>query len=83
MEHGGWTYQMVLALCVPLSLALAAAASAFGLSRSVSTALEAISRQPEAADKIQLAMIIGCALIEALTIYVLVIAAILQAKITG
>ena len=73
----------MLALTVPLSLGLAAAASAFGLSKAVSMALEAIARQPEASGQIQTAMIIGCALIEALTIYVLVIAFVLQGKITG
>ena len=73
----------VLALTVPLSLGLAALASAFGLGRAVSAAMDALARQPEAAGQIQTAMIIGCALIEALTIYVLVIAFVLQAKIGG
>ena len=73
----------VLALTVPLSLGIAALASAFGLSRAVSAAMEAMGRQPEAANKIQLGMIIGCALIEALTIYVLVMAFVLQGKIGG
>ncbi len=77
------TASAMLALSVPLSLGLAAAASAFGLSKAVSMALEAIARQPEASGQIQTAMIIGCALIEALTIYVLVIAFVLQGKITG
>jgi F-type H+-transporting ATPase subunit c len=45
--------------------------------------MEAIGRQPEAAAKIQTAMIIGCALIEALTIYALVSVFVLQGKITG
>ena len=74
-------YRAVLALTVPLALGLAAMASAFGLGRAVSAALDAIARQPEAAGQIQTAMIIGCALIEALTIYVLVIAFVLQGKI--
>ena len=73
----------VLALTVPLSLGLAALASAFGLSRAVSAAMDAMARQPEAIGQIQTAMIIGCALIEALTIYVLVIAFVLQGKISG
>ena len=77
------TYQTMLALSVPLALGLAAMASAFGLSRAISAALEAISRQPEAGGQIKTAMIIGCALIEALTIYVIVIAFVLQGKITG
>jgi F-type H+-transporting ATPase subunit c len=76
-------YRAVLALTVPLALGLAAMASAFGLGRAVSAAMDAIARQPEAGGQIQTAMIIGCALIEALTIYVLVIAFILQGKITG
>ena len=77
------SYQAMLALSVPLALGMAAMASAFGLSRAVSAAMEAIGRQPEASGQIQTTMIIGCALIEALTIYVLVIAFVLQAKITG
>ena len=74
-------YQAMLAFTVPLALGLAAMASAFGLGRAVSAAMEAIARQPEAGGQIQTAMIIGCALIEALTIYVLVIAVVLQGKI--
>ena len=73
----------MLALTVPLALGLAAMASAFGLGRAVSAAMEAIARQPEAGGQIQTTMIIGCALIEALTIYVLVIAFVLQGKISG
>ena len=76
-------YQAMLALSVPLALGLAAMASAFGLGRAVSAAMDAIARQPEAGGQIQTAMIIGCALIEALTIYVLVIAFVLQGKISG
>lgn len=56
----------------PLALGIAAFGSAFGLGRAVSAAMEAIGRQPEAAPRIQTAMIIGCALIEALTIYALI-----------
>jgi F-type H+-transporting ATPase subunit c len=43
--------------------------------------MEAIGRQPEAAAKIQVAMIIGSAFIEALTIYALVAFFILMGKI--
>ena len=76
-------YRAVLALSVPLALGMAAMASAFGLGRAVSAAMDAIARQPEASGQIQTTMIIGCALIEALTIYVLVIAFVLQGKIGG
>jgi len=76
-------YRTMLAMTVPLALGIAAVASAFGLGRAVSAAMEAIARQPEAGARIQLAMIIGCALIEALTIYVLVTVFIFQGRISG
>ncbi len=78
---GGTSTASWLAITVPLALGLAASASAFGLSQAVKAAMEAMARQPEAGGQIQTAMIIGCALIEALTIYVLVIAFVLQGKI--
>jgi F-type H+-transporting ATPase subunit c len=59
-------------LALPLALGLAAIGSGFGLGMAVRGAMEAIGRQPEASGKIQTTMIIGCALIEALTIYALV-----------
>ena len=62
----------VFKLAYPFGLSIAAFGSALGLGRSVSAAMEAMGRQPEAAAKIQTAMIIGCAFIEALTIYALV-----------
>jgi len=62
----------LLHLAYPLGLAIAVIGSGFGLGRAVSAAMEAIGRQPEAAGRIQTAMIIGCAFIEALTIYVLI-----------
>jgi F-type H+-transporting ATPase subunit c len=45
--------------------------------------MEAMGRQPEAAGKIQVGMIIGCALIEALTIYALVTVFLLKGNIGG
>ena len=62
----------ILQLAYPLGLGLAVIGSGFGLGKAVSAAMEAMGRQPEAAGKIQLAMIIGCAFIEALTIYALI-----------
>jgi F-type H+-transporting ATPase subunit c len=78
MDHSA-----TIGLALPLGLGIAALGSALGLGRAVGSAMEAIGRQPEAATKIQTAMIIGCALIEALTIYALVSIFILQGKITG
>jgi F-type H+-transporting ATPase subunit c len=76
-------YQSMLSLGLPLGVAIAALGSGLGLGRAVGSAMEAIGRQPEAAGKIQTAMIIGCALIEALTIYALVVFFIAQGKIGG
>ena len=74
-------YQSMLALALPFGVSLAAIGSGYGLGRAVGSAMEAIGRQPEAAGKIQTAMIIGAALIEALTIYALVVFFILSGKI--
>ncbi|MFZ1684999.1 MAG: ATP synthase F0 subunit C [Candidatus Zixiibacteriota bacterium] len=74
-------YQSMLAWALPMGVGLAAVGSGLGLGRAVGSAMEAIGRQPEAAGKIQTAMIIGAALIEALTIYALVVFFILQGKI--
>jgi F-type H+-transporting ATPase subunit c len=61
--------KVVLSVALPLGLSLAAIASAAGLGKAVAAAMEAMARQPEAAGKIQGAMLVGCAFIEALTIY--------------
>ena len=73
--------QVVLGFSLPFGLALAAFASAMALGRAVSSAMEAMGRQPEAAPRIQTGLVIGCAFIEALTIYALVAVFILQGRI--
>jgi len=75
-------YQSMLAWALPMGVGLAAVGSGLGLGRAVGSAMEAIGRQPEAAGKIQTAMIIGAALIEALTIYALVVFFMLQGKLS-
>ena len=75
------TPQGILALALPFALALAAMASAFGLGKAVSSAMEATARQPEASGKILVNMMAGCALIEALTIYTLIVVFVLSGKI--
>lgn len=65
-------YLAVLAAAAGFGLAIAAFGSALGLGRTVTAAMEGMARQPEAAGNIQTGMIIGAALIEALTIYALV-----------
>lgn len=64
-----------------MSLGLAALGSALGLGKAVAAAMEAIGRQPEASGKILVNMMAGCALIEALTIYALIVVFVLMGKI--
>jgi len=77
MEHGAID---LLRLALPLAVGIAALGSALGLGKAVSGAMEAMARQPEAAGKIQAAMVIGCAFIEALTLYALVTVLMLMGK---
>lgn len=74
-------YKFALAIGLPLSVGIAALGSAFGLGRAISSAMDATGRQPEASGKIMLTMIIGCALIEAITIYALVFAFSMAGKL--
>lgn len=74
-------YRAVLAIGLPLGLGLVGCASAIALGRAVAAAMEATSRQPEAATKILINMATGCAFIEALTIYALVFVFGLSGKI--
>jgi len=75
------TFQTALSWTLPIAVAIAAFGSALGLSRAIGEAMQAIGRQPEASNKIQTAMIIGCAFIEALTIYALLTVLIFQGKV--
>ncbi len=76
------TYQTALAICLPLALGIAAFGSALGLGRAVAGAMEATGRQPEASGKVLVNMMAGCALIEALTLYVLIVVFVLSGKIS-
>jgi len=73
--------QTALSLSTPLGVGLAALGSGIGLGLAVFGALVAIGRQPEASGKILTNMIIGAALIEALTIYALIVFFIALGKI--
>ncbi len=74
-------FQAMIGLAAPLGLGLAAVGSAYGIGRTAGSAMDAMGRQPEAAGKIQIAMIIGAAFIEALTIYVFIAFFIAMGKI--
>jgi F-type H+-transporting ATPase subunit c len=71
----------LLRIGLPMMVALAAVSGAIGIGIAVKAAMEAIGRQPEAASKIQMAMVIGCAFIEALTLYTMLIVFVLEGKL--
>ena len=64
--------EVAIDIAYPIGLGIAALGSTLGLGKTIAAALEGIARQPESAGKIQTTMIIGCAFIEAITIYVLI-----------
>jgi F-type H+-transporting ATPase subunit c len=76
------TVQAAIGFAYPIGLGLAALGAGLGIGRAVAAAMEAMGRQPEAIPKIQVAMIIGAAFIEALAIYAL-ISIFLTGGITG
>jgi F-type H+-transporting ATPase subunit c len=71
----------MLGLALALGLPIAAFGGALGQGRAAAAALEGIARQPEAAGRIQTAMIIALALIESLVIYALLSFFLLNGKV--
>ena len=74
-------YLGLLALAVGLGLPIAVIGAGLGQGRAAAAALEGMARQPEAAGRIQTAMIIALALIESLVIYALLMFFLLNTKI--
>ena len=74
-------YKFALAFGLPIGLGIAALGVGIGLGRAVGSAMEALGRQPDAMTKILIVMVTGCALIEAIVIYVMVFAYGLVGKI--
>ncbi len=70
-------YLVALVIAIGFGVPVAVIGGALGQGKAAGAALEGIARQPEAAGKIQTAMIIGLALIESLVIYALLISLIL------
>lgn len=56
-----------------LAIAIGVLGPAFAMGRAISSALDALARQPEAEKSIMRTLFIGLAMIESLAIYVLVI----------
>ena len=71
----------LIAIAAAIAVALTGAVTALGQSRSSAKAFESMARQPEITGKLQTAMIIALAMMEALTIYGLLIGFILASKV--
>ena len=71
----------LIALAAALCMAISTVAPAIGQGLTASKAMDAIARQPEAASDIRSTLILSLGLMEALTIYGLLIAFMLISKI--
>ena len=71
------TIEMISIISAAGAMAIGAIGPAFGEARAVSTALESIARQPEAAGTISRTLFVGLGMIETTAIYCLVIALLL------
>lgn len=75
------TDSAIIAIAAAFAIAVSTIAPAIGQGKTAAAAMEGIARQPEAAKDIRSTLIISMALMEALTIYGLLIAFMLVAKI--
>ncbi len=71
----------IIAIAAALAIALSTIGPAIAQGLTAKAAMESIARQPDAAKEIRSSLIISLALMEALTIYGLLIAFMLLAKI--
>lgn len=76
MEQSG-----LIAIAAAIAIAVSTIFPALGQGMTAKSAMEAIARQPDAANNIRSTLIIALALMEALTTYGLLIAFILSSKI--
>ena len=70
-------YLAILVLAAGLGVPIAVLGAALGQGKIGAAALEGIARQPEAAGRIQMVMIIALALVESLAIYALLVSLII------
>lgn len=73
------SYFTAIAIGVGFAVPLAVLAASIAQGRAITSALESIARQPEAAGPIRTTLIIGLALIESLVLYALVMAMVFLA----
>jgi F-type H+-transporting ATPase subunit c len=71
----------MLAIAVGLGLPIAVLSAAIGQGKVGASAMEGIARQPEAAGRIQLSMMIALGFIESLVIYALLMFFILSGRL--
>ena len=72
MNELSW-FAVLSTIAVVLAIAIGVIGPAIAMGRAISSALDAIARQPEAEKSIMRTLFIGLAMIESLAIYVLVI----------
>lgn len=78
---GGGMSVGLIALAAGFAVGLPTFGAALGQGRATAAAMESIGRNPASADRIFTPMIIGLALMEALGLYGLVVAFLLQGKV--
>jgi F-type H+-transporting ATPase subunit c len=75
------TDSAIIAIAAAFAIALSTIFPALGQGKTAAAAMESIARQPEAAGDIRSALIVSMALMEALTIYGMLVAFMLVGKI--
>lgn len=75
---GGLSLDAIKTMSAAFAIAVGAFAPAMAIGKLAAKAMEAIGRNPEAAPKIQTAMILSIAFAEAIAIYALVVALIVK-----
>ncbi|HHT26884.1 MAG TPA: ATP synthase F0 subunit C [Firmicutes bacterium] len=73
--------QGVAFIAVAITIVVPAIASAIAQGWTASTAMQGMARQPEAASNIRSSLLLSLAMIEALTLFALVIALLLWSKL--
>jgi F-type H+-transporting ATPase subunit c len=81
VSAGDAQVKAAVAIAAGLAVAIAAFGAALGQGRVGATAMESIGRNPNAADRLFLPLLLSLALLEALALYGFVIAFLLQGKI--
>ena len=75
------TDSAIIAIAAAITIAFSTIGPAMGQGKTAAAAMESIARQPDAAGDIRSSLIISMAMMEALTIYGLLIAFMLVAKV--